>query len=152
MYLSGCMRWTEPNRKKGKPKKERRRIWTYTVSYNSEIDIQLCKALFIQIFNSSRSATVSRIFVPMSCVFHCFCIFDMQVSSKCLRILQQKIVKNDTFNERRGKYVRKNKIITEELRALMNIYLLSIPHTKSHYTNSQMRYRVTRRRCPYFFL
>lgn len=111
---------------KVKAKKERSKIWTYIVSYDNEIEIQLCKTLFMKIFHVSRSASTLRLFV--------YAVFI--ILSKRLRILQEKIVKNETFVERRSKYERKNKIITEELRAFMNAHLLLIPRTKSHYTQS----------------
>lgn len=67
-------------------------------------------------------------------------MFYRQVTVKRLRVIQKKVVMNESFSESRGKYVRSNKIVTKEMKAPMNAHLLAIPHHKSHYTRSNLLY------------
>ncbi len=113
LFLSSCMKWDVATTQKTNPKRSRAKTWMYTIVYDNSIEVKVCKTCFMKLF---------------------------QVSRKRIEVIQKKLVSGSGFEEKRGKYQNRRRIVTDELKALMNAHLLSIPHRKSHYTKSKMLY------------
>lgn len=108
--LSNCMESAgEPKTKTVNPKKSREHIWLYHISIGGT-KTKVCRNFILKLF---------------------------QVSLKRLRIVQKKILLNDSFEEKRGSHANRPKKITDDVVTHMREHLFSIPHDESHYCSSK---------------
>ena len=99
----------EPKRKTMNPKKQREHTWLYNV-FVGGAKIQVCRKFILNLF---------------------------QISIKRLRVIQQKMLLNESFEEKRGTHSNRPRNITDDVTELMGEHLASIPHDESHYCKAK---------------
>lgn len=105
-YLSRCMeKVVGPRKKTLCPKKPRENIWSYSI-HIGPLKINVCQEFLRSLF---------------------------LVTVKRLRIIQRKLLNNESFEEQRGSHVNRPRNIPDDVVSLMGEHLKSIPHDESHY-------------------
>lgn len=105
VYLAGCMEHSHPKSEVKHPKKGREHIWSYSVKSGGE-ENQVCLNFLLRL---------------------------LQIKMKRVRVIQQKILSGDTFEEKRGKHINRPNKLDESIWKMLQEHLQTLPHKKSHY-------------------
>lgn len=108
-FLSKCMIKTAPKTETAQPKKPRNHTWTYSLNIGG-LSVAVCKGFLIRLF---------------------------QVTTKRIRVIQGKILKDEDFTERRGHHANRPHKLKPNVLDLMKSHLESIPHSQSRYSGNK---------------
>lgn len=87
------------------PKKPRENTWSFSI-HHGPLKVDVCRQFLLSLF---------------------------KISVKKVRVIQSKIIANESFEEKRGSPVNRPRNISENVISLMGEHLKTIPHDESHY-------------------